>query len=175
MNGISRRGTGRSPGCDCVSIFFFTLLDSFCLRAITSLIRLISTTPAMSEPSTHLWRPGDAARNGEARPFNATIIALVRNEELDGMIASMRQLERSWNAKFNYPWTFFNDVPFTEEFKRRTQAETRAECRYGGPPAIHACIYLCLLSDAEQNWSPPNTGMSPTGSTPSSCTSRSTG
>jgi len=43
----------------------------------------------------------------------------------------MRDLERTWNHKFNYPWTFFNDKPFTEEFKRRTQAETKAKCYYG--------------------------------------------
>jgi mannosyltransferase len=43
----------------------------------------------------------------------------------------MRDLERTWNRKFNYPWTFFNDEPFTEEFMKRTQAETKAECRYG--------------------------------------------
>jgi mannosyltransferase len=47
------------------------------------------------------------------------------------MVQAMRDLERTWNSKFNYPWTFFNDVPFTEEFKTRTQAETNAECKYG--------------------------------------------
>ncbi len=47
------------------------------------------------------------------------------------MIQSMRDLERTWNSKFNYPWTFFNDEPFTEEFKKRTQAETKAKCNYG--------------------------------------------
>lgn len=49
------------------------------------------------------------------------------------MIQSMRDLERTWNSKFNYPWTFFNDVPFTEEFKNKTQAETKAKCSYGNP------------------------------------------
>lgn len=47
------------------------------------------------------------------------------------MIQSMEDLERTWNSKFNYPWTFFNDVPFTAEFKRRTQAATKAKCFYG--------------------------------------------
>ena len=47
------------------------------------------------------------------------------------MIQSMRDLERTWNSRFNYPWTFFNDEPFTEEFKKRTQAETKAKCFYG--------------------------------------------
>jgi mannosyltransferase len=55
---------------------------------------------------------------------------LVRNEELDGMLQAMRDLERTWNHKFNYPWTFFNDVPFSDEFKKKTQAVTKAECRY---------------------------------------------
>jgi mannosyltransferase len=63
--------------------------------------------------------------------INATLLALVRNEELEDMLSSMKDLERTWNHKFNYPWTFFNDVPFTEEFKEKTQAVTKAECRYG--------------------------------------------
>lgn len=47
------------------------------------------------------------------------------------MVQAMQDLERTWNSKFNYPWTFFNDVPFSEEFKQQTQAVTKAECRYG--------------------------------------------
>jgi mannosyltransferase len=47
------------------------------------------------------------------------------------MIQAMRDLERTWNHKFNYPWTFFNDEPFDENFKRKTRAETNAECHYG--------------------------------------------
>lgn len=47
------------------------------------------------------------------------------------MLQAMGDLERTWNHRFNYPWTFFNDVPFTAEFKKKTQAATKAECRYG--------------------------------------------
>ncbi len=47
------------------------------------------------------------------------------------MISSMRDLERTWNSKFNYPWTFFNDVEFSEDFRRLTQMETKAKCTYG--------------------------------------------
>lgn len=59
------------------------------------------------------------------------MLALVRNEELPGMLQAMKDLERTWNHKFNYPWTFFNDKPFTEEFKKRTSEVTNAETRYG--------------------------------------------
>ena len=47
------------------------------------------------------------------------------------MVQSMLDLERTWNNKFNYPWTFFNDEPFSAEFKKKTSAATDAECRYG--------------------------------------------
>ena len=46
------------------------------------------------------------------------------------MVESMKDLERTWNHKFNYPWTFFNDQDFTAEFKRKTQAATKAKCEY---------------------------------------------
>jgi mannosyltransferase len=49
----------------------------------------------------------------------------------------MQQLEATWNHKFNYPWTFFNDVPFTEEFKEKTQAVTKAKCTYHTIPKEH--------------------------------------
>lgn len=84
------------------------------------------------EPPGPKHRADDyAADNPNAPRINATLLALVRNSELDDMITSMRDLERTWNRKFNYPWTFFNDIPFDEEFKRRTQLETKAKCHYG--------------------------------------------
>lgn len=47
------------------------------------------------------------------------------------MVKSMEDLERTWNHKFNYPWTFFNDKPFSEEFRKKTSAATKAKCNYG--------------------------------------------
>ena len=68
---------------------------------------------------------------GERNKTAATILSLVRNSELPGMLQSMRELEATWNHKFNYPWTFINDEPFTKEFKEKTRALTKAECFYG--------------------------------------------
>lgn len=93
----------------------------------------LTSRTATGEPEGVLWRadkgygPGAAGTNR----INATLLALVRNQEVKGMVQAMQDLERTWNHKFNYPWTFFNDVPFSDEFKRLTQAETKAECRYG--------------------------------------------
>jgi Glycolipid 2-alpha-mannosyltransferase len=61
----------------------------------------------------------------------AALIALVRNREVDDMAQSMRELEQTFNHKFNYPWIFFNDEPFTDRFIQTTSALTNAETRYG--------------------------------------------
>ncbi|KAL8955176.1 MAG: hypothetical protein Q9183_006757, partial [Haloplaca sp. 2 TL-2023] len=47
----------------------------------------------------------------------AALISLVRNSELEGIVQSMTQLEYHWNRKYQYPWVFFNDEPFSDEFK----------------------------------------------------------
>lgn len=79
---------------------------------------------------TALLHPDDV---GDRKPSrnDSTFIALVRNEELDGIVYSMRQIEQNFNSKFQYPWIFFNNNPFTDEFKRRTALETQAPCFYG--------------------------------------------
>lgn len=43
---------------------------------------------------------------------------------------SMRDLERTFNSKFNYPWLFLNDVPFTLAFTEAVRKETKAEVRF---------------------------------------------
>jgi len=43
----------------------------------------------------------------------------------------MRQLEDRFNKKYNYPYVFLNDVPFTEEFKELTSALTKGKTEYG--------------------------------------------
>ncbi|EAL86030.1 hypothetical protein KXW98_001409 [Aspergillus fumigatus] len=92
------------------------------------------------EPEGHLWRADDndyAPNSAHSARTNAALISLVRNEELEDLISTMKDLERTWNSKFNYPWIFFNDKPFTEEFKKRTQAETKAKCYYEQVPKEH--------------------------------------
>lgn len=88
---------------------------------------------ATGEPEGILRRvgPGYAPDANPTERINATLLALVRNEELSGMLQAMEDLERTWNNKFNYPWTFFNDVPFTEEFKKKTSEMTNAQTFYG--------------------------------------------
>ncbi|CAG8747162.1 16774_t:CDS:2, partial [Gigaspora rosea] len=62
---------------------------------------------------------------------NACFVVLIRNSDLHSFRPTMRQLEDRFNHKYNYPYVFLNDVPFTEEFKKYTSALTKAKTEYG--------------------------------------------
>ena len=49
---------------------------------------------------------------------NAVFVMLCRNEEVDGAVKSIREIEDRFNHKYNYPWVFLNEVEFTPEFKQ---------------------------------------------------------
>ncbi|KAK1076929.1 putative mannosyltransferase ktr4, partial [Friedmanniomyces endolithicus] len=89
------------------------------------------------EPLHRVQGENYAPGNQNSDRINATLLSLVRNKELEQLIQSMQDLERTWNHKFNYPWTFLNDEPFTPEFKKATKANTNAECRYLEIPKEH--------------------------------------
>ena len=106
------------------------------------------TRAATGEPEGLLRRAdGYAADNSNSPRINATLLALVRNKELEGMVSAMKDLERTWNNKFNYPWMFFNDEPFTEDFKQKTQAVTKAKCYYGMVKCWRLGVVLELTKD----------------------------
>ncbi|RMZ89857.1 hypothetical protein DV736_g2930, partial [Chaetothyriales sp. CBS 134916] len=94
----------------------------------------------VGEPPGLLWHATDhdySADSAKSARINATLLSLVRNEELGDLIPTMKQLEATFNHKFNYPWTFFNDVPFTEEFKKATRELTKAKVSYHVIPKEH--------------------------------------
>jgi len=68
---------------------------------------------------------------GEVNRTSATLLSLVRNSELEGMLQSMKDLEETWNHKFNYPWTFINDEEFSPAFMEATRKVASGEVRYG--------------------------------------------
>ncbi|OQO13882.1 hypothetical protein B0A48_00757 [Cryoendolithus antarcticus] len=92
------------------------------------------------EPLHRVQGNNYAPDNKNSDRINATLLSLVRNEEMKDLVQSMQDLERTWNHKFNYPWTFINDVPFTEEFKTEIQKHTKAECRFHTIPEEHWAV-----------------------------------
>ncbi|KAJ1963277.1 hypothetical protein GGI12_002149 [Dipsacomyces acuminosporus] len=65
------------------------------------------------------------------KPVKAALVALVRNEELYSMRKALREIEDRWNHKYNYPYIFLNDKPFTPEFKKGIQDLTKAKVQFG--------------------------------------------
>lgn len=78
-----------------------------------------------------------------AKP-RAALISLVRNSELPGLMQSMRQLEFQWNRKYNYPWIFFNDEPFSDEFKVRQRLQLKRD-KADKEAGCYAESYVCQM------------------------------
>lgn len=56
--------------------------------------------------------------NPQLGKSNAVLLMLCRNEEVDGAVKSIRELEDRFNHKYHYPWVFLNEVEFTADFKK---------------------------------------------------------
>lgn len=52
------------------------------------------------------------------RKANAAFVLLARNSDLSGVVSSMKQMEDRFNKKFQYPYVFLNEEPFTDDFKK---------------------------------------------------------
>ncbi|KAL1915601.1 uncharacterized protein VTP21DRAFT_6725 [Calcarisporiella thermophila] len=74
------------------------------------------------------------------RRAKAAFVILARNSDIHDMRWTMRQLEARFNHKYNYPYIFLNDQPFSEEFIRLTQSLTNAQTSYGLIPTEHWSI-----------------------------------
>ncbi|KAG1715703.1 hypothetical protein ID866_1466 [Astraeus odoratus] len=71
------------------------------------------------------------------RKANATFVMLVRNSDGPGIMNSMKQIEDRFNRKFQYPYVFLNDKPFTENFKKYISQLTDAPVEFGLIPSEH--------------------------------------
>lgn len=87
-----------------------------------------------------LDRAGGSFLTGSTNRENATFVTLSRNEDLWGLVSSIRQVEDRFNHKFHYDWVFLNDVEFSEEFKTVTSSFVSGKTYYGRIPKSHWSI-----------------------------------
>lgn len=92
-------------------------------------------TKANALGSTWEFMEPSYAKKGE-RP-KACFVALVRNSELNDILSSIGHVEKRFNKKFNYPWVFLNDEPFTEEFKQKVTKAVSSEAEFELIPKKH--------------------------------------
>ncbi|KAI1122925.1 nucleotide-diphospho-sugar transferase [Nemania abortiva] len=62
---------------------------------------------------------------------NAAFVVLARNKELDGVIQSIKSIERHFNRWYHYPYVFLNDGEFNQTFKDTVRNYTSASVEFG--------------------------------------------
>ena len=62
---------------------------------------------------------------------NAAFVVLARNKELEGVIQSVKSIERHFNRWFHYPYVFLNDGDFNSTFKDTILNYTSAPVEFG--------------------------------------------
>jgi hypothetical protein len=62
---------------------------------------------------------------------NAAFVVLARNKELEGVIQSIKSMERHFNRWFNYPYVFLNDGEFEQGFKDAVTNYTSSTVEFG--------------------------------------------
>ncbi|XPS72143.1 hypothetical protein M3J09_004312 [Ascochyta lentis] len=61
---------------------------------------------------------------------------LARNSDVDGAVASVKNVQRQFNENFGYPWVFLNNEPWSDDFVTKvTQAGAGANMVFGTIPA----------------------------------------
>ncbi|KAF1849368.1 glycosyltransferase family 15 protein [Cucurbitaria berberidis CBS 394.84] len=68
---------------------------------------------------------------------NAAFVVLARNKELDGVIQTVKSIERHFNRWFHYPYVFLNDGEFNATFKETVLNHTSAAVEWGTISAEH--------------------------------------
>ena len=58
-------------------------------------------------------------------------MVLARNKELEGVIQSVKSIERHFNRWYHYPYVFLNDGEFNSTFKETIQNYTSSPVEFG--------------------------------------------
>ncbi|GAB1517901.1 hypothetical protein RhiTH_000956 [Rhizoctonia solani] len=120
------------------------------LGVLISLHFLLSVTHEDYKNATSInrlksWSSGGPPYNQAIPPspanaterVNAAFVVLARNGDLAGILESIKQMEDRFNKKYQYPYVFLNEEPFSEEFKKWTTEVVGSKTVYGQIPHDH--------------------------------------
>lgn len=62
---------------------------------------------------------------------NAAFVVLARNKELEGVLQSLKSMERHFNRWFHYPYVFLNDGDFNSTFKDEVRKHVSSNVEFG--------------------------------------------
>ncbi len=70
---------------------------------------ILTACRKISEKYDKVFLTGCQPPDNKQPRANATFVVLARNKELDGVLQSIKSVERHFNRWFNYPYVFLND------------------------------------------------------------------
>ncbi len=88
----------------------------------------------ISEKHDKVFYSGCKDPEAEAKAYpreNAAFVVLARNKELDGVVESLKSVERHFNRWFHYPYVFLNDGDFNSTFKETVMNYTSSNVEFG--------------------------------------------
>lgn len=100
------------------------------------LVAIIATFSSKEQPVKIAHQQSDTRHTAlslhrHAHKVKGCYVILIRNSELDGIASTMAQIEDTFNSKFDYPYVFLNDEPFTDHFKSTVASLTKARVLFG--------------------------------------------
>ncbi|KAL9635546.1 MAG: hypothetical protein Q9164_003389 [Protoblastenia rupestris] len=85
----------------------------------------------ISEKHDKVFVPGCLEPQTNGPRANAALVVLARNQELAGVVQSIKSIERHFNRWFNYPYVFLNDGEFNMTFKETIMNHTSGTVEFG--------------------------------------------
>ncbi|MCJ1345810.1 alpha-1,2-mannosyltransferase (Kre5) [Peltigera leucophlebia] len=85
----------------------------------------------ISEKHDKVFVPGCLEPQTNGPRANAVLVILARNQELEGVIQSIKSMERHFNRWFHYPYVFLNDGDFNATFKETIMNHTSSPVEFG--------------------------------------------
>lgn len=94
---------------------------------------VIANTPRskISEEKDKVFITGCVEPDTSKPRAKAAFVVLARNQELDGVIQSIKSIERHFNRWYNYPYVFLNDGDFNSTFMDTVQNYTSGTVEFG--------------------------------------------
>jgi mannosyltransferase len=85
----------------------------------------------ISEEHDKVFETGCLEPNTSTPRANAAFVVLARNKELEGVIQSMKSIERHFNHWYHYPYVFLNDGEFNSTFKETVAKYASSSVEFG--------------------------------------------
>ena len=94
---------------------------------------VIANTPRskISEEKDKVFITGCVEPDTSKPRAKAAFVVLARTQELDGVMQSIKSIERHFNRWYNYPYVFLNDGDFNSTFMDTVQNYTSGTVEFG--------------------------------------------